>query len=83
MRSLKVLCIAAAFLALGGCTKPAESSVTTGAGFQVGKLFTVDGCTVYRFSDSGYRYFTNCSGSTFGDTGGKSPTQVGVMGGRP
>lgn len=26
---------------------------------------TVDGCTVYRFYDSGYkRYFTNCKGST-------------------
>lgn len=83
MRTLKVLCIAAAILALGGCKKQAESSVTTGAGFQVEKLFTTDGCTVYRFYDSAYRYFTNCSGSTYGDTGGKSPTSVGVAGGRP
>jgi hypothetical protein len=83
MSTLKVLCIAAAILALGGCNKRAESTVTTGAGFQVSKLFTTDGCTVYRFYDSGLRYFTNCSGSTYGDTGGKSTTPVGVAGGRP
>jgi len=29
-------------------------------------LFTVDGCTVYRFLDAGdYIYFTNCNGQTF------------------
>jgi hypothetical protein len=40
-------------------------SVETPAGadstVRVGKLFTVDGCNVYRFSDSGYlRYFVTC-----------------------
>jgi uncharacterized lipoprotein NlpE involved in copper resistance len=83
MRSLKVLCIAAAVLALAGCNKQAESATHAGVGFVVEKLFTTDGCTVYRFQDVGYRYFTNCSGSTFGDTGGKHPQPVGVMGGRP
>lgn len=83
MRSLKMLCVAAALLVLvAGCNKRAESTVTTTAGFQVSKLFTADGCTVYRFYDSGLRYFTNCSGSTYGDTGGKSPQPVGVMGGQ-
>lgn len=83
MRSLKMLCVAAAILALSGCDKrPAESTVTVGQGFQVSRLFTTDGCTVYRFYDSGTRYFTNCSGSTFGDTGGKHPQPVGVMGGQ-
>lgn len=83
MRSLKVLCIAAAILVLGGCNKSAESTVAVGQGFKVEKLFTTDGCTVYRFYDNGYRYFTNCSGSTYGNTGGKNPQPVGVMGGRP
>lgn len=32
--------------------------------YSVRKLFTVDGCDVYRFSDSRYVYFTNCQGST-------------------
>lgn len=83
MRFLKVLAVAAAIASLGGCTKPAESSVHTGngGGFKVEKLFTVDGCTVYRFLDSRYYYFTNCPGSTFGTTGGKTPYDVGVMGG--
>ena len=31
--------------------------------YNVRKLFTVDGCDVYRFSDSRYVYFTNCQGS--------------------
>lgn len=83
MRSLKLLCIAAAILVLGGCNKQAESAVAVGHGFNVEKLFTTDGCTVYRFADYGYRYFTNCVGSTSGDTGGKHPQPVGVMGGRP
>ena len=32
--------------------------------YHVRKLFTTDGCTVYRFYDSNYVYFTNCPGST-------------------
>lgn len=32
--------------------------------YNVRKLFTVDGCDVYRFSDNRYVYFTNCQGST-------------------
>lgn len=57
--------IAALSLALIGCQKQAESTTAAGVEFQVDKLFTVDGCTVYRFNDGGNpRYFTNCSGST-------------------
>jgi hypothetical protein len=82
MRSLKMLCVAATLLVLAGCNKQAESAVTVGHGYNVEKLFTADGCTVYRFADGSYRYFTNCSGSTFGDTGGKHPQPVGVMGGQ-
>ena len=41
---------------------------------QIVKLFTQDGCTVYRFRDDGYRhYFTNCTGSTITEqSSGKS-----------
>lgn len=49
---------------LTGCSKPAETSTAVGREFVVDKLFTHEGCTVYRFEDSGYkRYFTNCNGS--------------------
>lgn len=49
---------------LAGCGKPAETSTAVGAEFVVDKLFTHEGCTVYRFSDGGNaRYYTNC-GST-------------------
>jgi hypothetical protein len=52
-------------LALVGCTKQAETSSAAGREFVVDKLFTHEGCTVYRFDDGGRsRYFTNCSGST-------------------
>lgn len=50
---------------VAGCQKKAESSVAVGGDFVVEKLFTHEGCTVYRFEDSGNnRYFTNCSGAT-------------------
>lgn len=53
-------------LVLSACGKiEAESTQQAGIGATVEKLFTVDGCTVYRFNDNGYRrYFTNCKGST-------------------
>ena len=51
-------------LLLSACTKPAESSVPAGSKFVVERLFTVDGCTVYRFRDDRNVYFTNCVGAT-------------------
>ncbi|EOS94732.1 hypothetical protein ETR_12178 [Erwinia tracheiphila PSU-1] len=54
----------AAFL-LAGCDKDPESVQMVGSDFKVGKLFTVDGCSVYRFADGGRNiYFTNCPGQT-------------------
>ena len=62
---MKKILILAAILALSGCGKPAETSTSVGREFVVDKLFTHEGCTVYRFTDHGNpRYFTNCSGST-------------------
>ena len=50
-------------LALAGCAKEAEESRRAGkAGeFMVERLFTNEGCTVYRFLDAGYhRYYVVC-----------------------
>jgi hypothetical protein len=82
MSTLKVLCVAAALLVLAGCNKQAESAVAVGHGFNVEKLFTAEGCTVFRFYDGAYRYFTNCSGSTTWQEGGKLKREVSVMGGQ-
>lgn len=52
-------------LSLTGCYKDPESTTPAGRGFEVEKLFTVDNCTVYRFSDGGRAvYFSNCKGRT-------------------
>lgn len=85
MKHLIVAALATSLLALAGCGKPAESSVRAGSDFKVDKLFTVDGCTVYRFSDAGHwRYFTNCSGSTaYTNTVGKSAWPDGRLRRRP
>ncbi|WP_217363422.1 DUF4884 domain-containing protein [Pantoea sp. CCBC3-3-1] len=59
----KIILLAAVLLV--GCDKEPESVQMAGSDFRVGKLFTVDGCTVYRFADGGRNvYFTNCPGQT-------------------
>ncbi|SCU75552.1 conserved exported hypothetical protein [Cupriavidus necator] len=81
MKLIAALLIAAA---LSACSGKAEESRSAGVDFKVDKLFTVDGCTVYRFTDSGaYRYFTNCSGSaSWREACGKHCTRdVSVNGG--
>lgn len=67
---MKVFFTLIATFALAGCYKPAETSSTVGAGaFQVERLFTYDGCTMYRFEDAGYpRYFTRCESATSSTT---------------
>ena len=44
--------------------------------YQIVKLFTRDGCTLYRFNDQGHRvYYASCNGSTSHDyTCGKNET---------
>ena len=80
---MKILVLALAMFALFGCEKQAEMSQPAGVGFQVDKLFTVDGCTVYRFQDVGRRYFTDCKGSTeWRESCGKNRSKdAGVYGG--
>lgn len=78
---MKTILALTAILALVGCSKPAETSTQVGREFVVDKLFTHEGCTVYRFIDSGHnRYFTNCPGSTnWTESCGKNCTrQMGV-----
>ena len=50
---------------LVGCAQPPKSTIQTdNYNFELGKLFTTDGCTVYRFYDAGhYHYFTKCENS--------------------
>lgn len=83
----RLAALAAVVLALSGCEKrAAESATVAGPGsYVVEKLFTTDGCSVYRFRDYAERkYFTNCSGSTeWTERHGKSDVPTGVQGGRP
>ena len=65
MRNKKLLAaLTAAVVLLSGCYKDPESTTSAGRDFSVDKLFTVDGCTVYRFWDSKAVYFSNCKGRT-------------------
>lgn len=51
-------------LYLTACQKNAEQTARVGNDFKVEKLFTHEGCTVYRFDDNRTVYYTNCQGST-------------------
>lgn len=78
---MKALLAVLALAALAGCNKPAETSTAVGREFVVDKLFTHEGCTVYRFEDGGNkRYFTNCNGSmNWRESCGKNCSrQVGI-----
>jgi hypothetical protein len=60
----KLIIVAMAAFILTGCNGDPQE-VQSAGDFRVGKLFTVDGCTVYRFNDGGRNvYFTNCPGVT-------------------
>lgn len=51
-----------ALLVLAGCAaEPLTTATTTNPKIQIGLLFKVEGCRVYRFADAGeYRYITIC-----------------------
>lgn len=62
----KIITAALAVVLLAGCeTKQSEEVKTsTNPAYNVEKLFTVDGITVYRFEDNNrYVYFTNRRGN--------------------
>jgi len=82
----KILLAMALGLTLMACAQkgsyvPAEGTVGD-ANFMVNKLFTTEGCTVYRFYDNGNsHYFTNCTGtvSQHTESCGKNCTTVKSM----
>ena len=80
---MKVFMLVVFVSALSGCNKAPESTTRVGSDFEVGKLFTIDNCTVYRFQDGGRaRYFTNCKGSINWTEGcGKNCSQEMSVGG--
>lgn len=57
--------IAVLLLGLAACEDNIQKTLkSSNAAVEVGLLFKVDGCSVYRFSDAGYyRYFVRCDGS--------------------
>lgn len=63
---LTIFAILATCLALTACKQEREPETTihTGNGYRVSKLFTHEGCTVYRFYDGNDRYFTKCESQT-------------------
>ena len=66
--------ILAGLVIVSGCSKEAaETKRTDNENFRVERLFTVDGCTVYRFHDAGdARYFSSCAGAvSWTETTGK------------
>jgi len=82
---MKRIIIAMVAVMISGCEKAPESVTHAGGDFQVGRLFTVDGCSVYRFDDAGRAvYFTNCNGSTqfTQKCSSKCSRQVDVSGGK-
>jgi hypothetical protein len=61
---VKAIIVLLAISVLAGCWKSPEATQDVD-GTKVGRLFTVEGCSVYRFWDGAKPiYFTNCKGST-------------------
>jgi len=62
-KTLSVILISCIVAFLTACRNDAlETTQTDNVEISVGKLFTKDGCTVYRFKDGGSsRYFVKCN----------------------
>jgi outer membrane biogenesis lipoprotein LolB len=60
---------------LTACTGEAEEKTKVSKNFEVDRLFTHDGCTVYRFMDKGSsHYYVNCNGGTFSQASSYNPS---------
>ena len=87
----KIMLSLAALAMVAGCEKPAEAVAPAGENFTVVRLFTHEGCTVFRFLDGNRRrYFARCDGiaaqatPTWQESCGKNGTRpVEVSGARP
>lgn len=71
---MKYLSIIFAAMLLVSCgNEPISTSSTNNNEFEVELLFEHDGCKIYRFYDSRYRYFTTCKGEvSWSEKSGKS-----------
>lgn len=65
MSTDRISILIAATLLLAGCANDAVSTAATdNHQVPVDKLFTHEGCTIYRFDDAGhYHYWADCRGS--------------------
>ena len=61
---LAVTAIVLAFKFAGNNPSEETKKVGFGETYTVEKLFTYEGCTVYRFNDHRTVYYTNCNGET-------------------
>lgn len=60
----KLILIITCIFLLTSCVNSSQEKVqSSNSEIEIEKLFEVDGCTIYRFMDGQYRYFTNCKGS--------------------
>lgn len=59
------LFIVVAVIVLAACTeKPLSTIQSNNPNYQVDKLFSHEGCDVYRFEDGGHKYFVRCADKT-------------------
>jgi hypothetical protein len=63
MKRLLFVCLLATILFTSCYGEPQSVHKTTNSDYAVELLFEIDGCKVYRFRDSGYKYFSTCQGS--------------------
>jgi uncharacterized lipoprotein YehR (DUF1307 family) len=61
---LKTILVASLLtVGLAGCSRePVNRQATDNSNIEVDRLFTKDGCTVYRFYDNRSVYFVKCNG---------------------
>lgn len=62
-KDLRILILLAVLLSSGCDNRPVSVNSTNNPEIQIEKLFTHEGCTVYRFRDGSTHYFTDCRGS--------------------
>lgn len=80
----KFLVAAVIALSATACMKQPEEAHSAGNDITVETLFTHDGCTVYRFYDNNWRYFTNCKGRTeWNESCGKNCSKQQSVDGQP
>jgi hypothetical protein len=61
MSEKPILFSAAIVTMLAGCSGPAEQTTTpSNPEYRVERLFTHEGCTVYRFRDNGTKHYVTC-----------------------